>query len=247
MRRLAALVSMSLALALPRVAHAYRPFDSTDAAVAPEGELEIELGPVGYLKEEHNRYLVAPDLVLNLGIVHGWEAVLEGEHLILLDGPHGEPRYRLVDTGFFLKGVLRDGSLQDGEGPSVALELGPLLPTVNDESGIGASANLIVSQRWSALTLHVNTEVALSRAGNLDLFEGVIIEGPQWKVRPVAEIFVEREFGAAFAVSGLAGAIWQLSDELAFDAAVRLASVDGEGVFEARAGLTWACPLWTPR
>ena len=62
--------------------------------------------------------------------------------------------------------------------------------------GIGASANLIVSQQWSALTVHVNTQVALTRAGNLDLFEGVIVEGPQWTVRPVAEVFVEREFGA---------------------------------------------------
>jgi hypothetical protein len=247
MRWAAAFVSMSFALALPRSAAAYRPFDSTDAAVAAEGELEIELGPVGYLAEPRDQYLVAPNLVLNLGILHGWEAVLEGEHLILLGGAPGDARFRLVDTGFFLKGVLRDGSLQEATGPSVALEFGPWLPTVNDERGIGASANLIVSQRWSALTLHVNTQVALTRASNLDLFEGVIIEGPQSTIRPVAEIFVEREFNEVFVVSGLAGAIWQVSDELAFDAAVRLASVDGIGEFEARAGLTWAHALWTPR
>jgi hypothetical protein len=238
---------MWLALALPRTAFAYRPFDSTDAAVAGEGELEIELGPAGYLKEQRDHFLVAPDLVLNLGIVHDWEMVLEGEHFILLDGMPGEARSRLVDTGFFLKSVLHDGSLQDRSGPSVALEVGALLPTLNDEPGIGASANLIVSQQWSALTLHLNTEVAVTRAGNFDLFEGLIVEGPAGVVRPVAEVFVEREFGAAFAVSGLAGAIWQVSDELAFDAAVRFARVDSAGVFEARAGLTWAWPLWRPR
>jgi hypothetical protein len=106
---------------------------------------------------------------------------------------------------------------------------------------------LIVSQHWTALTLHLNTEVALTRAGNLDVFEGLIVEGPAWVVRPVAEVFVEREFGADSVVSGLAGAIWQVSDELAFDAAVRFARVDREGVFEARAGLTWAWPIWNPR
>jgi hypothetical protein len=30
--------------------HAYRPFDGTDAAVAETGEMEIELGPVEYLR-----------------------------------------------------------------------------------------------------------------------------------------------------------------------------------------------------
>lgn len=247
MKRPAVLLAMSVALAMPSAAFAYRPFDSTDAAVAAEGELEIELGPVGYLADVHHRFLVAPNAVLNLGIVHGWEMVLEGEQLVLLGGAPGDARLRLVDTHLFLKGVLRDGSLQEATGPSVALEFGPWLPTIHDEPGIGASANLIVSQRWSALTVHVNTEVALTRAGNLALFEGVIFEGPQWRVRPVAEIFVEREFGEALVASGLAGAIWQVSDELAFDAGVRLASVDGYGLFEARAGLTWACPLWTPR
>jgi hypothetical protein len=31
-------------------AEAYRPFDGTDAAVAETGEMEIELGPVEYLR-----------------------------------------------------------------------------------------------------------------------------------------------------------------------------------------------------
>ena len=31
-------------------AEAYRPFDGTDAAVAETGEIEIELGPVEYLR-----------------------------------------------------------------------------------------------------------------------------------------------------------------------------------------------------
>jgi hypothetical protein len=34
----------------PGVAAAYRPFDSTDAAIAGEREIEIELGPPAYLR-----------------------------------------------------------------------------------------------------------------------------------------------------------------------------------------------------
>ena len=37
---------------------AYRPFDGTDAAVAETGEIEIELGPVEYLRAGAERHAV---------------------------------------------------------------------------------------------------------------------------------------------------------------------------------------------
>jgi hypothetical protein len=246
--RAATWITVCLAVALPRGAAAYRPFDSTDAAVAATGELELELGPVGFLKTGPDRFLTAPAVIFNVGFVDDWELVLQGRELILVDGAAGESRVRLTDTAFLVKGVLRQGSLQEGSGPSVAVELGPLLPTVNDESGLGATATLIVSQKWSPVTIHVNGEITLTRAGNLDLFGGLIVEGPhRWPVRPVAEAFVENEFGAAMIVSGLAGAIWQVSEHLALDVGLRVARVDGDDAFEIRAGLTWATPLWEPK
>lgn len=60
-------------------AQAYRPFDGTDAAVADTGDVEIELGPVEYLREEAKRTLFAPDLRLNYGFAPDWEATIEGE------------------------------------------------------------------------------------------------------------------------------------------------------------------------
>jgi hypothetical protein len=62
--RLAALVVLA---ALP--ARAYRPFDGTDASVAKHGDLEIELGPVGYLRQGNERFLVAPAVIVNLGVL----------------------------------------------------------------------------------------------------------------------------------------------------------------------------------
>jgi len=234
-----------IAVALPRPAFAYRPFDSTDAAVAEKGDLELELGPLGFLKTDAGRFLVAPSAIFNLGIARDWELVLQGRHFILLDGMAGDSRFRLIDTGLFLKGVLREGSLQEVHGPSVAIEVGPLLPTINGEPGIGATATLIVSQHWKPVTLHVNGEVTLTRAGNLDLFGGAILEGPrEWAVRPVVEAFVEREFGAAFVLSGLVGAIWQLKEGLSLDIALRAARVDTNTALEVRAGLTCATSLW---
>jgi hypothetical protein len=48
-------------------AHAYRPFNGTDAAVADVGELEFELQPAGVLQEGGTQTLVAPWLVTNFG------------------------------------------------------------------------------------------------------------------------------------------------------------------------------------
>src|SRR6516225_7347133 len=55
---------------------AYRPFDGTDAAVAETGEIEVELGPVEYLRAGGERGLLAPDLGINYQ--HGTGAVLNG-------------------------------------------------------------------------------------------------------------------------------------------------------------------------
>jgi len=108
----------------------------------------------------------------------------------------GDRRTTLGDTALSVKGILRRGTLQGGTGPSIATEIGLLLPTVGAESGTGASAAAIVSQRWSKVTLHVNGLLALSREHQLGGLGGAILEGPStWVVRPVAEVFLEREPG----------------------------------------------------
>jgi hypothetical protein len=243
-RRVLLMAMMTTTLTTASRAYAYRPFDSTDASVATTGDLEFELGPVGYHRARERNFLVAPSLIINYGFASRWEMVLQGRDFILLDDVPGEPRVRLVDTGFFLKGVLREGSLQGRDGPSVGTELGVLLPTVNGEPGVGATGIVIVSQRWEAATLHVNGAVSLTRAGNADFFGGVILEGPHaWAVRPVAEVFVDHEVTADTALSGLVGAIWRANESLSFDAAVRVAAVAGSPVYEARLGLTWAVPV----
>ena len=97
------------AIGWPSGAFAYRPFDGTDAAVADPGEVEVELGPLGYLREGSERTLIAPALTLNYGITQGWEAVVEGQGNQGLST--GNRRSSLVDNGVLLKGVLREGSL----------------------------------------------------------------------------------------------------------------------------------------
>ncbi|MEW6267831.1 MAG: hypothetical protein AB1689_00870 [Thermodesulfobacteriota bacterium] len=229
-----------LVLATSDVAHAYRPFDSTDASVVDEGILEIEVQPVGWLREGRSDALVTPAIVANLGVEPRWEIVVQGRNVVALDGTAAAEETELVDTGAFLKGVLRHGSLQGATGPSIATELGVLLPTSNDSSGVGATAVAIVSQRWPLATVHVNLAPIWSRDDHLELFIGAIGEGPaHWVVRPVAEMFVEKQIGGELVVSGLAGAIWRVTDELSFDLAFRRAGESGTSVDELRAGFTW--------
>src|ERR1700732_4752690 len=99
-------------------AQAYRPFDGTDAAVAETGELEIEFGALEYVREAVERALFAPNLRINYGFTPGWEAVLEGEVAHGLTA--GIPGTSLIGNDAFLKGVLREGRLQEKPGPSVA-------------------------------------------------------------------------------------------------------------------------------
>jgi len=222
---------------------AYRPFDGTDADVTALGHFEIELGPVHWYSQGNGHFLIAPATVLNLGFAPRWELVADFDNFVSLDRQAGPPRDQLLDTDILAKAILVPGVLQDqGTGPSVALELGPLLPNVDAEGGFGASCNFIVSVRWHAITAHLNSWVELTR-GELhpDWFEGVILEGDtHLAARPVSEWFVEREWiTRAMTFSGLVGGIWHARDGLDFDAGLREASVGGQRAEEVRVGLTW--------
>jgi len=229
------------ALIYAGTALAYRPFDGTDADVAKAGELEVEFGPLQWIREDGKRFLQAPAVVANFGLSREHELVIEGRHEIALDREPGEPRSALVDTGAFIKHVLRRGVLQDESGPSVATEYGVLLPEVNGTHGTGFSIAGIVSQRWQALTAHFNAQLARTREHEPDLFLGTIVEGPiAWRVRPVGEVSTERPRDGPRTDSILVGAIWRVRDGLSFDAGVRSARVGDEAVHELRLGLTWA-------
>ena len=107
----------------------------------------------------------------------------------------------------------------------------PVSPALSRSGGIGGR-------------YHLNAETALTRDHHADLFLDAIIEGPsKWSVRPVAEFFVEKDFGQFNTVSALVGLIWQVRDNLSFDVGFRHALTNGHPVNELRAGLTFGFPL----
>jgi hypothetical protein len=120
-------------------AWAYRPFVSTDAAVAERKEVEIETGYFNLERARRENTITTPSMVINYGVAKNWELV--GEFRV-----EGSPRFEITDPGLFLKGVLKEGVLQENPGLSIAVEAGPLLPsTLPHENGVGVEAIGIVS------------------------------------------------------------------------------------------------------
>jgi hypothetical protein len=217
-------------------AFAYRPFDSTDPAVAELGKFEVELSPVSFRHDDTGQTWIVPQLRLNYGFADDWEVVLEGQAEHPQSGSSA-----LVENALSVKTVWQEGSLQEKSGVSLATEAALLLPGVNQESGIGAGLTGIAGERWSWGAVHVNVGASLSREKRAEVFVGTIVEGPiAWKVRPVAELVYDREFGLKEEFAVLAGLIWQVKDDLSFDFAVRQAQVNAALETEIRAGLTFA-------
>jgi hypothetical protein len=218
-------------------AHAYRPFDGTDADVASTGEVEIELGYLHLLREGPQKSLVAPAAVVNFGLADGRELVVEGRVSTPLNHFADSHRTTLEDAGISVKQIHRRGSLQEETGPSVASECGLLLPTVAGERS-GAGCGGIVSMRGQASTVHLNGALSKNRDGHWERFLAGIVEGTGM-VRPVGEILVNRDSAGKHVASALAGVIWTARKGLTFDLALRRARTEEHNVTEVRLGLTW--------
>ena len=233
-RELTALLA-GLALLSPNAALAYRPFDSTDAAVADKDVLEVELSPLSYRHDDDGAAWVSPAARLSYGFTEDWEAVLEGqaEHF-----SHG--RSQVTEAQLDVKGVLQEGSMQEKSGWSLGTEASVLLPGINAQDGAGFELAGLASRRWEWGAIHINIAPELTRDQRLGIFTGLIVEGPDsWPVRPVAEVNYQRAFSTDEETSLLVGAIWKLKDKLALDLGFRHAWVNRRPDEQIRAGVTF--------
>src|SRR5260370_28767960 len=139
---LTCVVVIGVAMVGSTASFAYRPFDGTDAAVADPQEVEIELEPAGILRQDAKTSLIVPFMIFNYGFAKNWEFVFQGQGQIPLT--NSDESASMNGVGAFLKGVLREGGRQDASGPTVAIEFGPLLPSIPADLGFGASFGPIV-------------------------------------------------------------------------------------------------------
>ena len=244
----AVLAAMVIALAGSRPALGLRPFVSTDAAVAAPGELEFELGYVGFRRRAGTTAVVAPALRANLGIVRDLEVVAEFEAAHAVSSG-GRPRSEVRNAAVSLKGILREGVLQGAAGPSLAVEASLLIPTAHGERQPGSEVVAIASTGVHGWTLHANGGPLLDTVrANPGVAWGVIVESPLVRdVRAVAELNGQGVRGSPAESSGLVGALWVLEPPpplttLTLDAGVRRGISRAADDWAGTAGLTVGLP-----
>ena len=219
----------------PQSSWAYRPFDSTDAAVADKGVWEFEFSPLSYEHGDSGTAWIAPALHMNYGVVDKWEVVLEGQTSHLTKGGS-----ELSEAMLSAKAVLREGSLQEKSGPSLASEFAILLPGIGTQDGAGLEWTGILSERYDWGTIHLNVAGILSREQTAGMFGGLIVEGPDsWPIRPVAEVNYEQDSSFEKTYSALVGVIWKAGEHLACDLAFRHAETNARPNEQMRAGATF--------
>ena len=227
---------------LASAAWGYRPFVSTDAAVAERARMEVELGYLTLVRTQGETTFMVPQVVLNYGLTPTLELVGEfkGE-----EAPGTAPQ--LVDPALSLKAVLREGLLQEKAGVSIAVEAGLLLPaTVPGERQFGFEGVGIVSLRLAPFTFHLNLGGGVDREESRPFgVWGVITELPLGAtVRLVGEINGESGHGQAANNSGLLGVLWQPSWlKAVIDAGVRRGFSRGAPDWLLTTGVTFSFPL----
>ena len=243
---------------VPSRALAYRPFVSTDAAVADRGEVEVEFGYAGFRKSDGRTAIVAPTVIANIGVGGGLEVVAEFK--LVNDLSRGEGRdhtrfderdqTRFEDSALSLKWIAREGALQEhGSAPSLAVELSALLPTIRGEDRPGGELIGIVSGRALGWTYHLNGGGLVEAGGDEPgTVWGVIVERPLLaRLRAVGELNGETVRGSAADNSALLGAVWDVAapsplHELSFDVGIRHGVSQAADEWGGTAGFTVAFP-----
>lgn len=234
---------------LPGSAFAQRPLDTTDATVISHGRFELEVQPAGFLRAGSNsKMLIAPDYVATFGLLDRFELSAVGILRISVEDPLPAGTERTVfSPGVLAKVLLREGSLQGGSGPSLALEGTFFFPEVNGVDAIGGT--VIGAITHDAVHGYVHGNLAWAGRGDgaqQSLIGTIAVQGPlEDTLRPVVEAFFAYDFEQEVGTySGLFGLQWQLLDSLMLDAGLRLGWVDPKGadgntLYELRGGLTW--------
>jgi hypothetical protein len=231
-------------------AWAYRPFVSTDAAVADPGDVEVELGAIGFRSGHGQTSIVAPTVIGNLGIAKDLELV--GEFKLVNDlSHHEEDPTRFEDTAVSLKWIAHEGVLQEhGGSPSIGVELSLLVPTLDHQHRPGGELVGIMSGTGLGFTYHLNGGVLTEPSeATADPVWGVIIEHVLGHgVRAVAEVNGESATGTGPDDSALLGAIWDVKvpppiRDLAFDVGIRRGFTHAAAEWGGTAGFTIAFPV----
>jgi hypothetical protein len=221
---------------------AYRPFVSTDAAVADPQEMEMEFGYFNFRRSEGKNIFIFPKFVFNYGIVDRLEGV--GEFAVE-NSPDGQ--LHIVDPALSFKTVVKKGFLQEKKGPSFAIETSLLLPSnFDEEKKIGFEGIAILGIGISRFTFYFNLGGGVDRIATQPFMVWgtigeLLVRSKLWLV---GEVNGEKGKDISNNISGLLGFIWQSPQpRLFFDAGIRRGMTQSADRWQATAGLTVNFPL----
>jgi hypothetical protein len=230
-------LALVISVLLTTRAWGYRPYDATDADVADDDEVEVELG---WQRADSNEGdLNSMNAVLNFGLGGDREVVAEGKWRKFRP-PVGEPDSSFGDLGVFLKQIHRRGSLQGESGLSFASECGALIPTQHEHAGVGAECLLITSHELSSVAIHINAGLAYEANHRWARSFGLIVEGTSdQRFKPGLELSQERRDGERSEIAVMIGVTWAIATTCAIDIAHRQQLQPSTDPREWRMGLTW--------
>ncbi len=218
---------------------AYRPFVSTDAAVAETGRTEVEWGFFNFSHDHDNENLLdVPSLRLNYGFQKNSEVVAEG--ILQIYKQSSDRDLELKEPAVSLKTIWLEGILQGKDGPSFATEVGILLPsTIEEERNTGFSAVGIISYKLSDFLFHINAGMERDRNFKSNAVWGIIGEYPfEGKFRIAGEINGTAQNDEQPENSALIGFIWTIG-KADYDFGFRKGLSDIAPDWELTAGVTF--------
>lgn len=181
-----------------RFAFAFPPYRSTDAETADAWDLEGRLGLIRFTHDEGENGYASPLLRINFGLPRRVELTGEFEYLPV-DGAVGDAAAGLKWVPYF----------QD---LSLGIEVLALLP-VSSAGGAGVESQLLATQRWASVKLHLNAggfydvrPAALEKGWRASVL-GELVVG---NFRPGVEFFAKQVFSEPVALQGGAGVIVKL-------------------------------------
>jgi hypothetical protein len=150
----------------------------------------------------------------------------------------------VVDPALSIKGVLKEGVLQEKEGISIAVEVSWLLPsTEKGERNFGFEGIGVLTDKLGPFIFHLNGGLGVERStGDLIGIWGVIGELPvATGLRLVGEVNGEKPRRGAQSDSALLGLIWQpwSSKNIWFDAGIRRGFTGGVPDWQFTFGITF--------
>ncbi len=219
---------------------AYRPFISTDASVAEPNKLQLELGFFQFTHDKENT-LDIPSLKFSYGVIKDWQFAAEADVQVYRQNHGGD--FELIQPQLSVTKILRDGILQNKQGPSLAAEFDIDLPsTAKDGGEAGLGGIGIMSCEISDFLFHLNAGITATRPDFKPAsIWGIIAEYPvNDKFRAVGELNgtganANNDPAQTF---GLIGFIWSIK-KADYDFGFRKGLSDAAPDWELTAGVTF--------